>query len=78
MWGIMLWIWVWVVQMLWTVNPQAWLFLAVISIFNLIVAFTYLLGQSTTWSDVSASFIVNGVILIYLMLPNVRRAFGQK
>jgi hypothetical protein len=78
MWGIMLWIWVWVVQMLWSVNPQAWLFLAVISIFNLIVAFTYLLGQSTTWSDVSASFIVNGVILIYLMLPNVRRAFGQK
>jgi hypothetical protein len=78
MWGIMLWIWVWVVQMLWSVNPQAWLFLAVISVFNLILAFTYLISQGTTWSDVSVSFIVNGVILIYLMLPNVRRAFGQK
>ena len=78
MWGIMLWIWVWVVQMLWSMNPQAWLFLAVISIFNLILDFTYLIGQNTTWSDVSVSFIVNGVILIYLMLPNIRRAFGQK
>ena len=59
-------------------NPQGWLFLAVISIFNLIVDFTYLIGQNTTWSDVSVSFIVNAVILIYLMLPNIRRAFGQK
>ncbi len=77
MWGLMLWVWIWVVQMLWSVNPQAWLFLAVITVFNLILDFTYLLGKAE-WSDISLSFIVNGLILIYVMLPNVRRAFGQK
>ena len=77
MWGLMLWVWIWVVQMLWSVNPQAWLFLAVITVFNLILDFTYLLGKAE-WSDISLSFIVNGLILIYVMLPNVRQAFGQK
>lgn len=77
MWGLMVWVWVWVVQMLWSVNPQAWLFLAVITVFNLVINFVYLVGKAE-WSDISLSFIVNGLILIYIMLPNVRRAFGQK
>ena len=77
MWGLMLWVWIWVIQMLWSVNPQGWLFLAVITVFNLILNFTYLLGKAE-WSDISLSFIVNGLILIYVMLPNVRQAFGQK
>jgi hypothetical protein len=63
--------------MLWRVDPQAWLFLAVITVFNLILNFVYLLG-SASWSDVSISFIINAVILIYIMLPGVRQAFGQK
>lgn len=78
MWGLMLWVWVWLVQMLWRVDPQAWLFLAVITVFNLVLNFVYLLGSSTQWSDVSLSFLVNAVILIYIMLPGVRQAFGQK
>lgn len=77
MWGLMLWVWIWVFQMLWNMNPQGWLFVAVISVFNLILAFTYLIGQAQ-WSDVSLSFLVNGLILIYVMLPGVRQAFGQK
>mgnify|MGYP001175548012 FL=1 len=78
MWALMVWVWFWVVQMLWRVDPQAWLFLAVITVFNLIVDFTMLIGSSTQWSDVSLSFIINAVILIYIMLPGVRQAFGQK
>lgn len=78
MWGLMVWVWVWVAQMLWRVDPQAWVFLAVITVFNLIVNFTLLIGSSTQWSDISLSFIVNAVILIYIMLPGVRQAFGQK
>jgi len=77
MWGLMLWIWIWVIQMLWNVEEGAWIFLAVISIFNLLVAFSYMIGKAE-WSDVSVSFIVNGLILIYLMLPGVRRAFGRR
>ena len=76
MWGLMLWVYIWLVQMLWQVRPEAWLFLAVITVFNLIVGFIAMIGQST-WSDVSLSIILNAVVLIYIMLPGVRSAFGM-
>jgi len=74
MWALMVWVWVGVVQMLWNVDKQAWLFLAVITVLNLILDFTVMLGAAS-WSDVSLSFIVNALILIYVMLPGVKQAF---
>jgi hypothetical protein len=74
MWALMVWVWVWVCQMLWRVDKQAWLFLAVITVFNLILDFTIILG-SAEWQDVKVSFLINGLILIYVMLPGVKRAF---
>ncbi len=74
MWALMVWVWVWLVQMLWRVDKQAWLFMAVITVFNLILDFTVMLGAAA-WSDVSLSFIVNAIILIYIMLPGVKDAF---
>jgi hypothetical protein len=40
MWGLLVWVYIWLIQMLWKVDPQAWLFLAVITVFNLILDFT--------------------------------------
>ena len=77
MWGLMAWIYIWLVQMLWRVDPQAWLFLAMITTLNLVFDFVALLGQSE-WQDVSLSFILNGIILIYVMLPTTRAAFGTQ
>jgi drug/metabolite transporter (DMT)-like permease len=77
MWGLLVWVYIWLIRMLWDLDPQAWLFLAVITVFNLILDFMLMLG-SESWSDVSISFIVNALILIYIMLPGVREAFGQK
>ena len=62
--------------MLWRVDPQAWLFLAVITVFNLIMDF-----MDDDWVGclvrlLSLSFIVNAIILIYVMLPGTKRAFG--
>ena len=74
MWAVMVWLWAWLVKMLWNVEKEAWLFLAVISTFNLILDFTVMLGQGE-WSDVSVSFLVNAIILIYVMLPGVKKAF---
>jgi len=74
MWALMVWVWVWLVKMLWEVDKQAWLFLAVITVFNLILDFTVMLGQGE-WSDVSVSFILNAIILIYCMLPGTKKAF---
>src|SRR3954451_22955534 len=76
MWGLMVWVWAWLVQMLWKVEPQAWIFLVVVSMFNLIFDFVLVLGDST-WSDVTASFMLNGLVLLYCMLPSTRRAFGR-
>ena len=44
----------------------------------LIAAFVLMLGATTSWTDLSLSFIVNIIILAYVMLPSTRQAFGQK
>ena len=77
MWGIMVWIYVWLIQMLLRLDPSAWLFLAVITTFNLILDFVAMLGSTATFSDFSVSFLLNAIILIYCMLPGTKRAFGK-
>ena len=74
MWALMVWVYVWLVQMLWRVDKQAWLFLAVITVFNLILGFTVSLGAGE-FSDAGVSFLLNAAILIYVMLPGVKKAF---
>jgi hypothetical protein len=75
MWGLMVWVYVWLVQMLWRVDPRAWMFLVIVTLFELTLDFMAMLG-SATWQDVSVSFLLNAVVLIYCMLPGVRGAFG--
>jgi len=74
-WGLMAWVYFWLVQMLWRVDRSAWLFMAMITVFNLILDFTTILTSGATFSDVSVSFILNALILIYVMLPGTKRAF---
>jgi hypothetical protein len=76
MWGLMAWVYFWLTQMLWRVERSAWLFMAVITVFNLILDFTTMLTSNTTFSDVSVHFILNALILIYVLLPGTKRAFG--
>ncbi|HEX6555476.1 MAG TPA: hypothetical protein VF026_22135 [Ktedonobacteraceae bacterium] len=75
MWGLMVWVYIWLVQMLWRVEPVAWLFLVIVTIFELTLDFVAMLGGAL-WQDVSVSFLFNGIILLYVMLPGVREAFG--
>lgn len=75
MWALMVWVYVWVTRMLWNMDRSGWLFCAVISAFNLVLDFTVMLGQSGTWSDVSVHFLLNAIILFYVMLPGVKAAF---
>jgi hypothetical protein len=74
MWALLVWVYVWLVQMLWRVDKQAWMFLVVITVFNLILGFTVSLGAGE-FSDAGVSFILNAIILIYVMLPGVKQAF---
>jgi len=34
------------------------------------------IARRRNWQDVSVSFFINGIILIYCMLPGVKEAFG--
>ena len=75
LWGMMAWVYFWLAQMLWRVDRAAWLFMAAITIFNLVLNFASMLTSDTTFSDVSVSFIFNALVLIYVMLPGTKRAF---
>ena len=77
MYGLLTWVWVWLAQMLWRVDPSAWAFLAVITIFNLTINFVILVTGGD-WYDVNVSVILNALILLYVMLPGTRRAFGRE
>ena len=60
--------------MLWNLDPQGWMFVVVIAVFNLILAFLSLIGAST-WQSMLPALLVNGLILIYGMLPGTKAAF---
>jgi hypothetical protein len=76
LWALMVWVWWWALQALWRVDPGAWIFLLVVSGFNLMFDFFAMIGAQTTYTDLTASFIVNGLILAYTLLPGTKRAFG--
>ena len=75
MYAILVWIYIWLVKMLWEVQYQAWLFLAVITVFDLIMYFIELVTSGVTSGMVAFPLLVNGLILIYIMLPGVRQTF---
>ena len=75
MYGLLVWVYIWLTRALWRVEPQAWMFLVIVTMFSLILDFFSLIGANS-WQDVSVSVIVNAIILIYCMLPGVRTAFG--
>lgn len=75
LWGVMALIYLWVFRMLWNLDPQGWTFITVISTFNLILAFMSIFG-ATTWTEMLPSLLVNGLILIYALLPGTKAAFG--
>ena len=76
MYGLLTYVWIWLAKMLWDVEEAAWLFLAVITVFNLVIDFVIMVTGGD-WYDVNVSVIINGLILIYVMLPGTRRAFGR-
>jgi hypothetical protein len=75
MYGLLVWVYIWLTTMLWRVEPQAWMFLVMITLFYLLLDFFSLFG-ATSWDDVAVSVILNAIILLYCMLPGVRSAFG--
>lgn len=76
MWGLMIWVWAWVVRALLVVDPSAWLFLLIVSGFNLMFDFLTMISAPTTSTDLSISFVINLVVFGYTLMPSTKRSFG--
>jgi len=74
MYGLLAYIYFWLTQMLWRLDESAWLFLAVITVFNLILNFVALV-TGTPWEIVALPILLNTLVLIYIMLPGVKNSF---
>ena len=74
MWAIMVLIWIWVARMLWNLDPRGWVFVAALSALNLILAVLAIVGSST-WQSQAPAIVINGLILIYALLPGTKEAF---
>jgi len=74
MWGLMVWVYIWLTQMLWNMEPQGWMFLVIISIFELIMDFMTLISSRASY--IPYGMIVTAFILIYCLLPGTKDAFG--
>jgi len=75
LWGITTACYAWVVATLWQVQPSGWLFLVLISAWNLIMVVLSLFGASSI-SAYAPAIVINGGILLYCLLPGTKRAFG--
>jgi hypothetical protein len=76
LWGLMVWVWLWVVRALLVLDPSAWLFVLIVSGFNLLFDFLTMISTPTSNTDLAVSFVLNLVIFGYAILPSTKRAFG--
>ena len=75
LWGITTAVYAWVVAMLWNLNPAGWLYVVIIATWNLVLVVLNILGASTINAMLPA-LLINGLVLLYCLLPGTRRAFG--
>ena len=79
MYGLLAWVYIWLTKMLWDVRQEAWLFLAVITVFNLTMNFITIISSGMPTMDITTvSIVLNSLILIYIMLPGTQKAFGRE
>ena len=76
LYGLLAWVYIWLTKMLWEVREEGWLFLAVITIFNLILNFVIIITSDMPTTDLTTlSIVLNSLVLIYIMLPGTQKAF---
>lgn len=75
MWGILAFIYFWLFKLLWDMQPQGWMFALLLSAFNLFFILLSVLGASS-WNAMAPGILINGLILIYCLLPGTKQAFG--
>ncbi|MCA9875197.1 MAG: hypothetical protein H6659_11245 [Ardenticatenaceae bacterium] len=74
LWGLCAAVWLWVMSMLWTLNPFGWAACLALAGANLFLIVVNIIGQAT-WQSMLLSILVNGLVFIYCLLPGTRAAF---
>jgi len=75
MWALMVLIYILVARMLWNLDRQGWIFVAALSTLNLILAVLSIIGD-TYWQEMLPALVVNGLILLYALMPGTKNAFN--
>ena len=70
-------IWIWAAQGLWNLDAQAWLFVVVLAVVNLIFDFVYLI-TGTPWEAISVGVVIAVIVLILALLPGTKAAYDQQ
>jgi hypothetical protein len=76
LWGVCVLCWLWAMRALWAMEAQGWMFVVLISGFNLIMAALSILGAST-FQALLPAILVNGAILLYCLVPSTKEAFAR-
>jgi hypothetical protein len=76
MWGLMIWVWWWAFQALLNLDPSAWLFLLIVSGWNVLFDFLTMISATQTYTDLSVDFVLNLIIFAYVLMPGTKRAFA--
>ena len=74
LWGLLAVALIWIVVMLWRMDPLGWGLILALAGFSLGYDLVSLFGGST-FLDILPSLIINGLIVIYCLLPGTRQAF---
>jgi hypothetical protein len=61
----------------WTLKPWAWMLGMVLSGLNIVFQLVAVISGWSTLGGVIISIIVSGVIIYYLLTPDVKKAFGR-
>jgi hypothetical protein len=75
MWALMIWVWWWVGRAILMQDPSAWLFLLLVSGFNLLFVFVTVIFTPTATTDLSVTFLLNLAIFGYALMPSTKRLF---
>lgn len=74
-WGFIALIFLALFQMLWTMQPQGWMFAWIFAALTLVFDLIAIIG-GTSWEALIPAIIISALILIYCFLPGTKKAFG--
>ena len=76
LWALNAGILIWVASSLWNLQAGGLLFVLVIALLNIVLAILSIIGQSS-FSALFPTILINGIILIYGMTPNVKESLRR-